>query len=102
MPEAIASFSLKARFAGGFLFLISVFWIYRNASIIYEYKIYPDLLRYIMIPEWILIFEIIIGLVGLAIGALIFNSRWKIKRGYLTFGVIWLIGMGIEYINITL
>jgi hypothetical protein len=54
-----------------------------------------------MISDWILILQTIIGLFGIVIGFSVFSKRWGIKNGYITFGLIWLIGFGIEFIQIS-
>ena len=87
--------------AGGFQILFSIYWAYRNLSILYDYRVHSEILRLYMISDWILILQTIIGLFGIVIGFSVFSKRWGIKNGYITFGLIWLIGFGIEFIQIS-
>jgi len=92
---------LNHKIAGGFQITISAMWVFRNLSIIYDYKVYPNILRLFWIPEWILFVQAIIGFTGIFIGIVVFQKKLNVKIGYLVFGLAWLIGFAIEIILIS-
>ncbi len=92
---------LNHKIAGGFQLLLSSIWVFRNLSIIYDYRTHPEILRLFWIPEWILFIQAIIGFVGIIIGVFVFQKKMKVKNGYLIFVLTWLIGFGAEFILIS-
>ena len=91
----------NTKLSGGLLIIFSGYWIYRNIEILYSYK-YLDILYIFMIPRWILVLQAIIGFIGVLIGYLIINENLKIVIGYLIFFIIWLCGIGIETVKLTI
>lgn len=89
---------LNHKIAGGFQIIISSYWIFRNLSILYDYRAHTDMLRLFWIPDWILFVQAIIGLIGIVIGILVFKGKMKVRNGYLIFGLAWLIGFTSEII----
>lgn len=86
------------KLAGVIQIILSSLWTFRNLSTIYEYRVHPNALRLFWIPEWILVVQAIIGLIGIIIGLLVYKKKLKVKTGYLTIGLMWLIGFVTEII----
>ncbi|WP_422356617.1 hypothetical protein [Roseivirga pacifica] len=91
----------KPKIAGGIQILISLYWIYRNLEILYDYKIHPEVLRVVLIPESVLFLQTIVGLIGLTLGFLVYHKKLKIRSSYFIFGALWLVGFGTEYILVS-
>ena len=89
---------LNHKTAGISQIVFSIYWMYRNLSIIYDYRVHPDILRLFWIPEWILFVQAIIGLIGIIIGIFVFKGKMGVRNGYLIFGLIWIIGFATEII----
>lgn len=92
---------LNYKIAGSILIIFSLIWLYRNFSIIYEYRAHPEILRLFWIPEWILWVQGIIGIFGVVAGILIIEKRMKTRIGFLLFGLVWVLGFGTEYFLIS-
>ena len=86
------------KLAGVILIILSSLWTFKNISVIYEYRVHPNVLRLFWIPEWILFTQAVIGLIGIVIGLLIYKKKLKVLNGYLISGVLWLIGFVTEII----
>jgi hypothetical protein len=91
---------LYKKIAGGIQIIFSSFWVFRNLSTIYDYRVHPEILRLFWIPEWILFIQAIIGIMGIVIGILVFQNKMKVRNGYLIFVIIWILGFGTEFILI--
>ncbi len=78
------------KLAGVILIILSSLWTFKNISVIYEYRVHPNVLRMFWIPEWILFTQSVIGLIGIVIGLLIYKKKLKVMTGYLISGLLWL------------
>ena len=76
--------------------VISIFWIWSNLSLLYDYKMRPHVLRIVKFPEWELWVLSIIGLLGLLNGAYLWlNPKYKLSKSLifmcLLFGLIFIL-----------
>ena len=62
---------------------LNVIWIWDNLHFLYNY-LYPRILFNFMYPNWILICNSILGIIGIVIGILIVMEKLKTKYGILS------------------
>jgi hypothetical protein len=99
MTESARHINSSQKFAGIFEILISTFWSFHNAETFYDYRAHPEILRAFIIPDWILIFHFLTGLIGIWSGIQIWRATWSIKKGYLIFLGLWAIGQIMYYVT---
>jgi hypothetical protein len=73
--------------AGSVMILIHAYWIYYSIHLLYQYHFTGVLFKF-MIPDWILLLNTILGLVGLTTGIGIVAEKIKTRNGVL-------IGLGL-------
>ena len=77
--------------------LINLYWIWYSLRLLYLYH-YSNILFLIMIPDWLLILNSILGLVGIFIGLSIIRQKIMIKKGILIDLLIFLTGISLQII----
>jgi len=92
MNHSPKSSKISPKIAGSIEILISAFWAYHNAETFCEYRAHPELLRVFIIPDSVLVFHFLVGLIGIWCGIEVWRSKWSIKKGYLIFFGLWIIG----------
>ncbi|PNW28709.1 hypothetical protein BKP44_07265 [Formosa algae] len=80
--------------------LLSIFWIYHYAILLYQYH-FTDILFAFMYPDWTLILFILMGVLGILTGAYVILGKKKIKTGYLQILGFLIIGIIIDLIVIS-
>ncbi len=100
MTEPAKQSNSSYKFEGIGEILISAFWSFHNAKPFYDYRVHPEMLRAFIIPDWVLIYNFLIGLIGIWCGIQIWRSAWTVKRGYLIFVGLWVTGQ-ILYISLS-
>ena len=73
------------------LVFINLSWIWDNLNTLYLYH-YTGMLFLIMFPDWVLITNAIIGLIGTGIGIMTINRKMIIKQAIIMNSLILLIG----------
>jgi len=76
---------------GIMLVFINLSWIWDNLYTLYLYH-NTSMLFLIMFPDWVLITNAIIGLIGAGIGILIMKRKMTIKKAIIMNSLILLIG----------
>ncbi len=71
------------------------YWMYHCISLIKGYHT-PGMLYAYMIPEWLLILEILISLIGVVLGFFVVTGRYGLKRGVGGFSVLWILAQLVE------
>jgi len=82
---------------GLIILLINAYWIWNNLYLLYLYH-YSSVLFLIMFPDWTLILNAVLGLIGTLIGIKVIRKKMKIKQGILTDLLILLIGGSLKII----
>jgi len=78
--------------------VISVGFIYFHGDLLYGYN-FTSTLYLVMIPNWILIFNIAIGIVGLLIGLKTFKGKLKIWKGYVWILTFLILEIALGYLS---
>jgi len=88
---------MKSKLTGIVIIILNLYWMFHHARYLYLYQT-PDILWYSIYPTWYLISNIILGLVGLAIGVLVFQEKMKINKGIFFTITIFSIELAIDLI----
>ncbi len=83
---------------GVIILLINLCWIYFWAELFYEYH-FTNILFLIMLPNWLLVLEMIIGILGILVGMQLICNKLKMKYAIPMAVVLWLIGIGVEFFS---
>jgi len=83
---------VKAKIVGIAIILINIFWMFHHLRYLYLYQ-NPDIFWFYMYPNWYLILNSFIGLIGIIIGIRVYQERLKIIYGI--FITVLLIGAGL-------
>mgnify|MGYP001791697605 CR=1 FL=1 len=75
--------ALREKFGGVVEILISGFWVYHNVETFYNYQMYPEILRYMMIPYWVLVMNCLTGVVGIWFGIQLLQLKQSVIKSYL-------------------
>ena len=82
---------------GQIILIINTYWIWDNLYLLYLYH-YSSILFFIMFPDWTLILNAILGLIGIVISIKVIRKKMKIKQGILIDLLILLIGGSLKII----
>jgi hypothetical protein len=82
---------------GIIILFINLIWISFFGNLYYEYH-FTDILFYYMFPDWLLILNLFIGLIGILIGIKIIKYRIKILQALIIDIIILLIGLSLTWI----
>ncbi|PXY02762.1 hypothetical protein DF185_01325 [Marinifilum breve] len=75
--------------------LINIWWTYDNAYLLYCYH-FKSVFYFSMYPDWVLVVNSLIGLLGLISGILVINGKIKLWIA-ITFNLlIWTLGLLIK------
>jgi len=82
---------------GQIILIINSYWIWDNLYLLYLYH-YSSILFFIMFPDWTLILNAILGLIGIVISIKVIRKKMKIMQGILIDLLILLIGGSLKII----
>jgi len=82
---------------GSVILILNSLWAYRFIWLFYAYK-YSGILWFYMYPSWVLIFNIVVGIIGIISGILLIINKTNIKRAVLIDLPILIIGFLISYL----
>ena len=88
---------LAPRIHGIIQIVISIVFIYFHAELFYGYHFSGNLYLF-MIPNWILVLNILLGIIGIFIGVKTYKGTLKIWQGYLLLITILILGSSLEMI----
>lgn len=83
--------------AGLIIVLLNLFWVWRNLYLLYMYN-YSGRLWMIMFPEWTLLLNSVLGLLGITIGLRLTLNKLTIKKGLISSIFLIIIGELIQLI----
>lgn len=75
------------------------YWVYETISLYRGYHT-PGMLYAFMLPNWILVVRILIGITGIIWGLFVVTGRYSLKRGVGGFAVLWILGQLLEMLVI--
>ncbi len=78
--------------------IISFGFIYFHGDLLYGYN-FTGTLYLVMIANWILIFNIFTGIVGLLLGLRTFKGKLKIWKGHILIISFLILGIALDFIS---
>lgn len=69
-----------AKISGAVLVVLNLYWIGFYVNLFYKYH-YTAILFAFMLPDWLLILNVIFGIVGVYLGCTVYRSFMSIKKG---------------------
>lgn len=84
-------------FNGVIQIILSLFWIYNYAILLYQYH-FTDILFAFMYPNWTLVLFILMGVLGIIIGLSTLLGKNNIKTSYFQIFGLLIIGIIIDLI----
>ena len=97
MNQDIGKKKLTLRINGIIQIVISVVFIYFHAELFYGYN-YSGKLYLFMIPNWILILNMLLGIIGIFIGVKTYKGTLTTWKGYLWLIAILISGSSLDII----
>lgn len=82
--------------SGLFVVLGNGWWLWRHADRWYQQH-FTDILFIVMLPDWLLVFEMVIGLAGIFIGLGMIRNRIPLLKGVILATAILGLGFTVEY-----
>lgn len=80
---------------GLIIIVVNLYWIWDNLYLLYQYR-FTGILWLFMYPDWVLILNAILGLIGILIGINLVRQRMKIKYAILINGILLIFGAFIK------
>jgi len=88
----MAQLSKNNRILAGVLeIILSAIWLIDNAYHFYDYTQHPNYLRIFILPDWLVIARLLIGLIGIYSGIQIIRGKWTVLKAYMTFIIPWIL-----------
>lgn len=81
---------------GWIIVAINLYWIWDNLFLMYQYR-YAGVLWMFMYPDWVLILNAVLGLIGICIGINLIRQGMKIKYAILINGLLFIFGALIKW-----
>jgi uncharacterized membrane protein YsdA (DUF1294 family) len=81
------------------IILIDTYWIWDNLYLLYQYN-YTGILWLFMYPEWTLILNSILGILGMIIGIGLIRHKLKIKKGIISTVLLIILGKLIQFLTV--
>jgi len=81
---------------GWIIVAINLYWIWDNLFLMYQYR-YSGVLWMFMYPDWVLVLNAVLGLIGVYIGINLIRQRMKIKYAILINGLLFIFGALIKW-----
>jgi len=85
----------KNLIVGLIIIAVNLYWIWDNLFLMYQYP-FTGILWLFMYPDWVLILNAILGLLGILIGINLVRQRMKIKYAILINGLLLIFGALIK------
>jgi len=89
----------KHLITGLIIILINIYWIWDNLYLLYQYN-YSGLLWLFMYPEWTLILNSVLGLLGIIIGIRLILHKLTLKKGIITSVLLIILGELIQFVTV--
>ncbi len=86
---------LFPKVVGILIILLSLFWLYQNMNLYYLYH-YTDVLFAFRYPNWVLFFQVFLGVFNIFIGFKIFLKTISFKKGLQYFIATLFLGIFVE------
>ncbi len=80
------------------ILLINLYWIWDNLYLLYQY--HTGILFLFMYPDWVLIFNSVLGLVGAITGIFTVFDKMTIKKGISVSVLLIVIGVVMKFISV--
>lgn len=97
MNQEIDKKKLTPRIHGIIQIMTSIVFFYFHAELFYGYH-FTSILYLFMVPDWILVLNMLLGIIGIFIGVNTYKSKLKIWKGYLWLIVIFILGSSVNII----
>lgn len=81
---------------GWIIVAINLYWIWDNLFLMYQYS-YAGVLWMFMYPDWVLILNAVLGLIGIYIGVNLIRQRMKLKYAIIINGFLFIFGVLIKW-----
>jgi len=94
LNQEIDKKKLVPRIHGIIQIVISIVFIYFHAGLFYGYN-FTNILYLVMIPNWILILNMLLGIIGIFIGVKTYKGTLKIWKGYAWLIAILILGSSL-------
>jgi len=88
-------FLKQEKIIGLLIIIINLFWIWFSLHFLYRYH-FTEFNPTFYIPDWILIMNSILAIIGIVIGFKVINRKLSVKRALLTDFVLIIIGLIIQ------
>jgi len=82
---------------GLIIIIVNSLWIYCVINLLYVYY-YSDILFFYRNPDWVLIFNSILGLIGILIGINVIIGQIGVKKGIIIDLIIFIAGNILQFI----
>ncbi len=79
--------------------LINAFWIWDNLYLLYQYN-YTGILWLFMYPEWTLILNSVLGILGIIIGIRLVRHKLKLRNGIISSVLLIILGELIQFLTV--
>ena len=91
---------LKWNFLTGLVIVgINLYWIWDNVYLLYQYH-NTGILFLFMFPDWVLIFNSVLGLVGAITGIFTFFDKLTIRKGISVSFFLIITGLVIKFLSV--
>ena len=90
-------FLKQNKLLGILIILINLFWVWFSLDLLYRYH-FTEFNPTFYIPDWILIMNLLLAIIGIAIGLILIKKKINIKTALLTDFALILIGLTIQQI----
>lgn len=89
----------KHLITGLIIILINTYWIWDNLFLLYQYN-YSGLIWLFMYPEWTLILNSVLGLLGIIIGIRLILHKLTLKKGIIESVLLIVLGELIQFVTV--
>jgi hypothetical protein len=86
---------------GIIIIIINIYWGFLNVRLFYLYN-FTEIVFAFTTPNWVLILNIISGIIGIIIGINVFRNKWSVKKGGLYAFLLILIGFSLDQLIVSL
>ena len=84
--------SVINKIVGSVFAIINLMWIINYARLFYRYRFSVGIVFLVMYPDWFLVVNVVIGIIGLCISILLFMNKLRMKFFLIIEIILLLIG----------
>ena len=86
---------------GIIIIITNIYWSFLNTRLFYLYN-FTEIVFAFTTPNWVLILNIVFGIIGIGIGVHVLRNKWSIKKGGLYAFLLILIGFLLDQLIVSL